>query len=159
MQMDIETTLAPSVEPTGPDWDRIRADYEAGAPSIREIAAREGVSDTAIHKRARANGWDTGLRKGLHDPPANQVQTKPAVERIIEAIKTTKQAEEEDDPWQPDNPDILIWERPSIVVYLNKFDMIVIREDSRDGPDRDPFVRIHLHDVPRLIKRLQELAR
>lgn len=41
------------------DWDRIRAEYEVGGPenSIRSIAARHGVSHTAVNKRVRAEMW------------------------------------------------------------------------------------------------------
>ena len=43
------------------DWERIEADYRAGLLSVREIAATQGVSHTAINKRAKAEGWDRDL--------------------------------------------------------------------------------------------------
>ena len=43
------------------DWERIAADYRAGLLSVREIAATQGVSHTAINKRAKAEGWDRDL--------------------------------------------------------------------------------------------------
>lgn len=39
------------------DWDSIRAAYEAGTQSIRGVARAAGVSDTALRKRARKDGW------------------------------------------------------------------------------------------------------
>jgi hypothetical protein len=39
------------------DWKGIEADYRAGVMTIREIARWYGVSDTAIHKKARAEDW------------------------------------------------------------------------------------------------------
>lgn len=39
------------------DWEGIERDYCAGIMGIREIARWYGVSDTAIHKKAKAEGW------------------------------------------------------------------------------------------------------
>jgi hypothetical protein len=44
-----------------PDWERIEADYRAGLLSVREIGESQGVSHTAIQKRAKANGWERDL--------------------------------------------------------------------------------------------------
>lgn len=44
-----------------PDWERIEADYRAGALSTREIAQAHGISHTAINKRAKAKGWTRDL--------------------------------------------------------------------------------------------------
>lgn len=46
---------------TAPDWERIEADYRAGLLSSREIGAANGVSHTAINKRAKAGGWSKNL--------------------------------------------------------------------------------------------------
>lgn len=40
-----------------PDWEAIERAYRAGALSIRTIAERQGVSDTAIRKKAKTLGW------------------------------------------------------------------------------------------------------
>ncbi|TDN54639.1 hypothetical protein EC843_101685 [Buttiauxella sp. JUb87] len=40
-----------------PDWEKIEADYRAGLLSVREIASQHGISDTAIRKRAKKDGW------------------------------------------------------------------------------------------------------
>lgn len=44
-----------------PDWERIEADYRAGLLSVREIASSQGISHTAIQKRAKAEGWERDL--------------------------------------------------------------------------------------------------
>ena len=43
------------------DWERIEADYRAGLLSVREIAAAQGVSHTAIQKKAKSSGWERNL--------------------------------------------------------------------------------------------------
>lgn len=48
-----------------PDWERIEADYRAGVLSVREIAASQGISHTAIQKRAKAEGWERDLGKRI----------------------------------------------------------------------------------------------
>lgn len=47
------------------DWERIEADYRAGLLSVREIAAMQGVSHTAINKRARVHGWEKDLSAAI----------------------------------------------------------------------------------------------
>ncbi len=43
------------------DWEPIERDYRAGVLSIREIAKSHGVSDTAVRKKAFADGWSRDL--------------------------------------------------------------------------------------------------
>lgn len=43
------------------DWVKIEQDYRAGILSVREIAREVGLSDAAIRKRAKANGWERDL--------------------------------------------------------------------------------------------------
>lgn len=43
------------------DWERIEQEYRAGQLSIREIAARNGISEGAIRKRAKRDGWKRDL--------------------------------------------------------------------------------------------------
>lgn len=48
-----------------PDWERIEADYRAGVLSIREIAASQGITDTAIRKRAKRDEWVRDLAERI----------------------------------------------------------------------------------------------
>lgn len=43
------------------DWEKIEAEYRAGQLSVKEIARANHVTDTAIHKRAKARGWTRAL--------------------------------------------------------------------------------------------------
>ena len=40
-----------------PNWEAIRTAFEAGDASIRKIAEKYGVTDGAIRKRAKKDGW------------------------------------------------------------------------------------------------------
>ncbi|WP_262027136.1 hypothetical protein [Microvirga sp. Mcv34] len=39
------------------DWQGVEKDYCAGVMGVREIARWYGISDTAVHKKAKAEGW------------------------------------------------------------------------------------------------------
>lgn len=43
------------------DWERIEADYRVGLRSLREIANDHGVTEGAIRKRAKRDGWTRDL--------------------------------------------------------------------------------------------------
>jgi hypothetical protein len=55
-----------------PDWEVIERAYRAGALSIRTIAERHGVSDTAIRKKAKALNWT----RDLSDQVRKEVRSK-----------------------------------------------------------------------------------
>lgn len=66
------------------DWPRIELEYLAGEDSIREIADRHEISDTAIRKRAKAEGWVRMVRTANRrepdrspPPPAPRDPKKP----------------------------------------------------------------------------------
>jgi hypothetical protein len=63
---------------TSIDWGRIELEYLAGEASIREIADRYEISDTAIRKRAKAHGWVRAVRKAQ---PVRTREPKPRVPR------------------------------------------------------------------------------
>jgi hypothetical protein len=74
---------------TAPDWQAIRAQYEAGgeAGTCRALARRHGLSHTAIAKRARAEGWTQDLE------PAIQRKVTAAVAGAVSAGHPQKAAE------------------------------------------------------------------
>ena len=43
------------------DWDAIERDYRAGVLSLREIGASQSVTEGAIRKRAKRDGWSRDL--------------------------------------------------------------------------------------------------
>jgi hypothetical protein len=65
-----------------PDWERIEADYRAGLLSVREIAASEGISHTAINKRAKAERWERDLSKRIQ-AKANALVSKREVSKTV----------------------------------------------------------------------------
>jgi hypothetical protein len=51
------------------DWVRAELLYRQGEISIREIARRESVSEGAVRKRAKAQGWE-GTRRNIEPDAA-----------------------------------------------------------------------------------------
>lgn len=67
------------------DWARIEIEYLAGEDSVREIADRHEISDTAIRKKAKSEGWVRMVRTlrsaNLREPrrePASRAPSEPA---------------------------------------------------------------------------------
>lgn len=93
------------------DWEAIEREYRAGVLSIREIARQAGVTDTAIRKRARAEGWERdltqkvretararlvredGSQAGSQDRRANDAEViSSAAERQVEVVRQHRAA-------------------------------------------------------------------
>lgn len=49
------------------DWEAIEAAFRANVLSLREIGREHGVSDTAIRKRAKADGWVRDLAQKVKE--------------------------------------------------------------------------------------------
>lgn len=43
------------------DWERVEAQFRAGSMSLREIAAEHSITEGAIRKRAKRDGWERDL--------------------------------------------------------------------------------------------------
>ena len=69
------------------DWDRIEVDYRAGLLSMREIADQQGVSHTAINKRARAGAWDRDLSAKIHAKAEVLVSRRQVSTRVSTAAR------------------------------------------------------------------------
>lgn len=89
------TTRAAKAAPAAPDWERIELDYRAGIKTLRQIASEHGITDGAIRKRAKRDGWERDLAGKIHAKAESIVQRNavreesrpaPAAEReVIEA--------------------------------------------------------------------------
>jgi hypothetical protein len=140
--------IAPS-----PDCAAIKAGYAANDCSIRELARRNGVSDTAVRKKAKLEGWKSSQESEA--PPANPPPPPP------QTSKQTEVDEGEDFEWTPENPDIIFPGVPAIAIYLNRWNHVVIRQEGgcRRCGDDDKFVFIDKQNLPALIHRLELLHR
>lgn len=67
------------------DWEAIERDYRAGVLSLREIAKQHGLSDTAIRKRAKVDGWERDL--------SDRVQEKVRTELVRTEVRTANPEE------------------------------------------------------------------
>ncbi|WP_432320598.1 hypothetical protein [Yersinia enterocolitica] len=69
-----------------PDWEAIKREYCAGQLSIRALAEKYGVSDTAVRKRAKADEWpkpEKVRKTGSHNSGANlRTKDKKSISKI-----------------------------------------------------------------------------
>lgn len=72
------------------DWERIEGDYRAGVLSVREIAAANSVSHTAIQKRAKRDGWDRDLAAKI----AAKAEVLVAKREVAKTVASGKAATE-----------------------------------------------------------------
>lgn len=74
------------------DWPKIEREFLAGKDSIREIADRHGISDTAIRKRAKTGGWVRAASKPIRREPEPTLPAPPLVD-LSEPIDPTSIAD------------------------------------------------------------------
>lgn len=75
-----------------PDWERIGAEYRAGVKSIREIARAHGISETAIRKRAKKEGWKRDLTNEVRQRSKQSLTERTAAEHHQKKSKAAKKA-------------------------------------------------------------------
>ena len=68
------------------DWAAIRAEYIAGGISQRKLAAKYGVSDSTLTKKANAEKWGA-QRKAAYKKSATKAQQKTADAAASNAVK------------------------------------------------------------------------
>jgi len=62
------------------DWEQAERLYRQGEISVREIARQASVSEGAVRKRAKAQGWSR--------EPATQIDVDAEVEAVALAIRS-----------------------------------------------------------------------
>jgi hypothetical protein len=73
-----------------PDWERIEADYRAGLLSVREIAAAQGISHTAIQKRANKEPkWERDLGKRIQAKAEALVASREVASQVAAETKVS----------------------------------------------------------------------
>lgn len=63
------------------DWVAVEAAYRAGIEPVTAIAAKHGISHTAVNKRAKANGWIRNpgtAKRALVEAHFSGASTEPA---------------------------------------------------------------------------------
>ena len=73
------------------DWERIEADYRAGLLSVREIAASQGITHTAIQKRAKAGAWERDLSAKIKAKADSLVAKREVASAVATARAATDQ--------------------------------------------------------------------
>lgn len=71
------------------DWERIESDYRVGIKTLREIADEQGLTEGAIRKRAKRDGWERDLAAKVR-AKAEALVRKDAVRSTVRNEATEK---------------------------------------------------------------------
>lgn len=71
------------------DWEAVEASYRSGAPSVRALAERHGLTEGAIRKRATKEGWRRDLTEKV------QAATKEKLVRAKVRTESTQRTDAE----------------------------------------------------------------
>ncbi|MGO8756189.1 MAG: hypothetical protein ACLQHK_13275 [Gallionellaceae bacterium] len=89
MNLNIENR---SVGTNTVDWERIEFDYRAGLLTLRDIAAQNGISHTAIAKRAKRDSWERDLAPRIL-AKAKALVSKQVVSSEVSKVRAVNEQE------------------------------------------------------------------
>lgn len=87
--------------PVRADWERIEAQYRVGTMSLREIASQHKLTEGAIRKRAKRDGWERDLTEKVKakadalvrkELVRTEVRKETATERVTVEVEAHVQA-------------------------------------------------------------------
>lgn len=73
------------------DWEKIEAEYRAGAMSVREIGRRNGPAEGTIRKRAKKQGWKKDLARRVRQEVRNQVVRTEVRKKDAAELRTDRE--------------------------------------------------------------------
>ena len=134
------------------DWDRIEQEYRAGEASIRETADRYEVSEAAIRKRAKKDGWDRAevkvrkVRTFGPEPRVRTLEPQPVPEAAVIAERGRGLIAR------------MLDELDAVTTYEGELEELIEGEtdDDRSGKRRDSMLAAI--SLPGRAKTLKELA-
>lgn len=71
------------------DWERIEADFRVGIKTLREIAGEHGITEGAIRKKAKQNGWERDLAEKVR-AKAEELVRKSEVRKAVRKNSATE---------------------------------------------------------------------
>lgn len=66
---------------TRPDWDAVQRDYRTDTLTLRELAAKHGVTHTTISRRAEREGWQKDLTEAVRQATNSRLIAEAVQER------------------------------------------------------------------------------
>jgi hypothetical protein len=66
-----KSKMSPTSERKGPNWEAVEREYRAGQVSVRGIARTSAVTEGAIRRRAKAEGWTRALAERVREAGSN----------------------------------------------------------------------------------------
>lgn len=137
---------------TEAEWDRIELEYLQGEISVREIADRFDISDTAIRKRAKRDGWVRAVRKpksanlGAETVPALRRESSEPVEAAVIAERGRQLVAR------------MLDELDATTTLQGELESLIEDECANDRDDRRRDGMLGAVSLPSRAKTLKELA-
>lgn len=137
----------------GPDWGAVRADYEARAMTLTEIAAKHRITQGQLGARRNAEGWPR--RTGTKETRAVAIEVR--ILRLIDRQLARLEREFEDKTMSSN-------EMRLIEAMTKTMDHLIAKESSKtkamEGKIEKPKMDGQLMGIrDKLIKRMEELNR
>jgi len=111
----------------GPDWDAIERVYRTNTLSNRELGSAYGVSETAIRKRAKRDGWTRDLEQRVRERSEEMVRQQ----EVRDALVGRSGSQDAAAPAPPDER-----EAEDVVVEIGAAAMATIKLTHRRGAAR-----------------------
>lgn len=73
------------------DWEAIEGEYRAGVFSIREIAKRRNLSEGAVRKRAKLDGWQRDLSEKVNAAVRTQLVRSEVRAEVRSDVRTERE--------------------------------------------------------------------
>jgi predicted DNA-binding protein YlxM (UPF0122 family) len=74
---------------TQEQWDKVKADYATGRYTLRELADMHNVSNPAIAKKVKLEGWIQLDQRVVSEYVQNQVSIKTEIEKVSKVSKVS----------------------------------------------------------------------
>jgi hypothetical protein len=154
--------LLPQLDAVGNDpepvWVRIEREYRTTNRSIRDIAREFGVSQPAISKRVKRDGWTRQVITEVITAPDNQRDNQADNQGDGRFLACAPSLDDfvDDEFWEYAEGTIVAENQEPVSVYIDDTGAIAFRQRlAHESEDR--IVRIRPEFAPRLLKRLQSL--
>lgn len=162
-------------EKNKPDWEMIEQSYRTGLMSVREMASLAGVSEGAIRKRAKTQGWERDLSKKINakadalvrtQEVRTQVRTEKVVsERVLievsaQAIANVRMSHRGDIRKSRDLVMALLDQLQHETVGIELFEQLgeLLRDEDEKGQDKLNDLYHKVISLPSRVKSMKDLA-
>lgn len=159
------------------DWEAIELDYRAGIKTLRQIADEHGISNPAILKRAKRDGWVRDLsakiekqaedlvrkslvRSEVRNSPEYKATEKQVIDANAQAILEVRLSHRKDINKAKNLMNALLDELESQTIEKDLYEQLgdMLRQDDEKGFDKLNDLYNKVISMPNRVQSMQRLA-